>query len=516
MTKISKSDAGPANTGPASSSAGPGAHSKFPAPIYRDTVLVQIFEDAKRFFLEPLLAIQYAHTLMLAKQGIMTEEEAARCVRALDSLNLDEIRSASYDGSCEDLFFLVENKLAAICGRYLAGKMHTARSRNDIDLTMYRMVLRTRLAETMTALLDLRQLLAGLAWQHRASLMPAYTHNQPAQPTTLGHYLMAAIECFERDLQRMQAAYQRVNRSPMGACAITTTGFPIDREYTAALLGFEGLQVNSYGAIAAVDYLTESCSVLAVAMLNLGRLAQDLLQWSTVEFGYLRLSDGYVQTSSIMPQKRNPVPLEHVRILASRALTQAQAVLGSLHNTPFTDINDGEDDLQPLVYTAFDDGVRSLRLAAGLMQEAEFKVDRMASNAEANFLTVTELADTLVRATSMDFRTAHEIVARGVKELHGEYDLEKMARAVEDILAAHTPSFQVDSGVLRAALSAANFVALRTIVGGPGAAALDPEIRRAQERCTQDRTWLEVKATHLRDAAAQRQLGCARVLGRPL
>jgi argininosuccinate lyase len=412
MKQSSNNEAGPVNPGPASLSGRDKAgHSEFPARIYRDTVLAHIFDDAKRFFLEPLLAIQYAHTLMLAKQGMMTAEEAAKCLRALDELDLDALRNATYDGSFEDLFFLMEQKLAESCGAYLAGKMHTARSRNDIDLAMYRMVLRTRLAEVVAALIGLRERLSALAWEHRAAPMPAYTHNQPAQPTTLGHYLMAAIECFERDTERLQAAYVRVDRSPMGACAITTTGFPIDREYVAALLGFRGLQVNSYGAIAAIDYLTESCSVLAVAMLNLGRLAQDLLQWSTVEFDYVRLSDGYVQISSIMPQKRNPVPLEHVRVLSSRAMTQAQAILGSLHNTPFTDINDGEDDLQPLVYTAFDDAVRSLQLLTGVMEEVEFKTARMAAKAEADFLTVTELADTLVRATAMDFRTAHEIVS---------------------------------------------------------------------------------------------------------
>ena len=516
MSHNSKFESGPAKAGPDSISGPSPAVSKFPAPIYRDTVLLQIFEDAKRFFLEPLLSIQYAHTLMLAKQGIMTEPEAAQCLRALDSLDLDAIRSAAYDGTFEDLFFLMERKLAESCGPYLAGKMHTARSRNDIDLTMYRMVIRDRLAEAIGALLGLRQRLADLAWQHRASLMPAYTHNQPAQPTTLGHYLMAAIECFERDSERLRAAYVRVNRSPLGACAITTTGFPIDRHYTALLLGFQGLQVNSYGAIAAVDYLTESCSVLAVAMLNLGRLAQDLLQWSTVEFGYLRLSDGYVQISSIMPQKRNPVPLEHIRILASRALMQANAVIGSLHNTPFADINDGEDDLQPLVYTTFDDAVRSLRLLSGVMEEAEFKVDHMAANAESNFLSVTELADTLVRATSMDFRTAHEIVSRGVKELHGEYDLEKMAVSIERILAASAPSFHVDAALIRASLTASNFVAVRTIVGGPGSEALDPEILRAQERCRLDHAWLDARTADGRDAAERIRSDAARLQERSL
>jgi argininosuccinate lyase len=512
MNDESKSATGSASAGPVAVS--PLGKSTFPAPVYRDTVLAQIFEDAKRFFLEPLLAIQYAHTLMLTKQGLLAEDEAAQCLRALQMLDLESIRHATYDGSFEDLFFLMEKKLAENCGPYLAGKMHTARSRNDIDLTMYRMVLRSRLTEVMGELAGLRQRLVDLAWEHRASLMPAYTHNQPAQPTTLGHYLMAAIECFERDTERLQAAYGRVNRCPMGACAITTTGFPIDREYTSALLGFDGLQVNSYGAIAAVDYLTESCSAIAVSMLNLGRLAQDLLQWSTVEFGYLRLSDGYVQISSIMPQKRNPVPLEHVRILASRALMQAHAVIGSLHNTPFADINDGEDDLQPLAYEVFDDAVRSLRLMTGVLGEVEIKTEQMAANAEDNFLTVTELADTLVRATSMDFRMAHEIVSHGVKELDGEYGLERMAAAVERILAEHTPRIEVDGDVLRQSLTAKNFIAVRAIAGGPAPEALDPEIVRAQEQCRVDGCWLDATTERVKRAVEQREHGCAELLER--
>jgi argininosuccinate lyase len=475
--------------------------SAFPAPIYRDTVLAQIFTDAKKYFLQPLLAIQYAHTLMLLRQGMMNRREVAASLRALEGLDLEKIRNAVYDGSCEDLFFYVERELAAQCGAEIAGKMHTARSRNDIDLTMYRMVLRERLAETMESLLEVRKQLVQLAWTHRASLMPAYTHNQPAQPTTLGHYLMAILECFERDFERLREASVRVNRSPMGACAITTTGFPIDRHYTASLLGFEGLQVNSYGAIAAVDYLTESCSVLAVCMLNLGRLAQDFLQWSSVEFGYVRLSDGYVQISSIMPQKRNPVPLEHIRALSSKAMTQSQAVLGSLHNTPFTDINDSEDDLQPMVYNAFEDAGRSLKLLAGVLQEIEFVTERMESAANANFLTVTELADMLVRETGMNFRIAHEIVSKAVKDLDGRYDAEKMAASVEYIMAADHHEFAMpELQLLRKSLDAAHFVAVRKVPGGPALEALEPEIRRSRELLNTDTQWLKQQMDGFEDA----------------
>jgi argininosuccinate lyase len=478
--------------------------SAFPAPIYRDTVLAQIFTDAKKYFLEPLLAIQYAHTLMLGRQGIMNQREVAACLQALDGLDLEKIRAAEYDGTFEDLFFYMERELAAQCGAEIAGKMHTARSRNDIDLTMYRMVLREQLADTMSSLLEVRAQLVQLAWVHRASLMPAYTHGQPAQPTTLGHYLMAIVECFERDFERLREASLRVNRCPLGACAITTTGFPIDRNYTTSLLGFEGLQVNSYGAIAAVDYLTESCAMLAVCMLNLGRLAQDFLQWSSVEFGYVRLSDGYVQISSIMPQKRNPVPLEHVRILSSKAMTQAQAILGSLHNTPFTDINDSEDDLQPMVYNAFEDAQRSLKLLAGVLQEIEFATDRMALGAGANFLTVTELADTLVRETGMSFRTAHEIVSKAVKDLDGTYDSETMASSVEYIMAAdHHEFVRPEKWLVRESLDAGHFVRVRKVPGGPALETLEPEIGRSRELLNTDTRWLKLETDRLDDASSR-------------
>jgi argininosuccinate lyase len=464
--------------------------SVFPAPIYLKTVLKPVFDDAKRYLFKPLIEIQYAHTLMLARQQIMPLNEAAVCLRALDALDHSEVHSAQYDGSFEDLFFLVEKVLDSACGAEIAGKMHTARSRNDIDLTMYRMIVRERLVGIFRALLELRRELVHLAWEHRLALMPAYTHNQPAQPTTLGHYLMAFVEILERDAERIIGAYVRVNRCPLGACAITTTGFPIDRHYTEQLLGFEGLQVNSYGAIASVDYVAESCSVLATSMLSLGRLAQDFLLWSTAEFNYLRLSDGYVQISSIMPQKRNPVPLEHVRILASRALTQGQGVLVCLHNTPFADMNDAEDGLQPLVYEAFEDGERSVRLLTGVLSEAEFNTSRMSAAADENFLPVTELADTLVRTAGMSFRAAHLVVSLAVRELKGNYDPEAITDIVERELAATPGGVAVTRTQIRDALSARNFVAVRRVPGGPASEVLEPEVLRGRRRIALDERWL--------------------------
>src|ERR1700730_10220124 len=386
----------------------------FPAPIYAETVLAPNFEDAKQLLLDALLDIHHAHTRMLAKQGILTSSEEKTLLEPLNKLDRDEIARARSDGSCEDLFFFIETFLERACGE-LAGKMHTARSRNDIAITLYRMTLRRELLALAQGLSGLRAVVWDLPERHIETIMPAHTHTQPAQPTTLAHYLLGVAEFLARDSSRIQAAFMRVNLKPLGACAITTTGFPIDRQMTARLLGFEGLAENSYGAIASIDYVTESAAAVAVAMVNTGKFVQDLLLWSTREFGFLRLTDAFVQSSSIMPQKRNPVALEHTRILASRALGEAQAVLICAHNTPFGDVNDSEDDLQPLVFTMVADALRSLRLLAGVLKSAEVDRERLACRAAADFMTVTELADTLVRHAGMSFHEAHALVSNAVK-----------------------------------------------------------------------------------------------------
>lgn len=476
----------------------------FPAPIYAEAVLAVNFEDAKRFFFDALMEIHYAHTLMLARQGIISAQDARSLLKALDSFDRSAIQSVKYDGKYEDLFFCIEQALSASIGVDLAGRMHTARSRNDIDLTLYRMALRRELLQASSSLLDVSEVLLGLAEANVETLMPAYTHTQPAQPTTLAHYLLAAVEYFQRDFERLRAAFATVNRNPLGACAITTTGFPIDRDFTAELLGFEGLQVNSYGAIGAIDYLTEAASTLAVCMVNLGKLVHDLLLWCTAEFNFLRLSDAYVQTSSIMPQKRNPVALEHTRILASKAFSQAQGILTCAHNTPAGDIVDSEDDLQPLVFSCFADAIRALKLFAGLMCQAEFQRERMERRAQGDFLTVTELADTLVREEQFSFRVAHQLVHAAVLDLQGNglqkddqqgaYDAERMVQAIRRLAPKIAGrELKISSESLRVALDARNFVNIRRVRGGPAPEQTTREIKSAKEELQEHRRWLHDK-----------------------
>jgi len=469
------------------------AENKFPAPVYAETVLTPNFEDAKRFFLQSLIQMHYAHTLMLAKQEILSPEEARACLKGLDALDLDRVRAARYDGTYEDLFFFVEQELANSIGPDLAGKMHTARSRNDIDLTLYRMAVRAEVLRIAACVLEARAVLVELVEANIDTVMPGYTHTQPAQPTTFAHYLMAAVEFLGRDFDRLRACWTTVNRNPLGACAITTTGFPIDRYYTAELLGFEGLQTNSYGAIAAVDYVTEAAGAIAVCMINLGKHVQDLLQWCTAEFGFLRLSDAYVQTSSIMPQKRNPVSLEHTRIIASKAFSQAQAVMTCAHNTPFGDIVDSEDDLQPLVFSMFTDAYRALSLFAGVMRNCEVNREHMALRAQGDFLAVTELADTLVRREGLSFRLAHRLVHAAVIAC-GKYDRERMVNEVTHLAPEIVGrSLNLQRAALMEALDAKHFVAIRDIPGGPAPKAVKAEIEITRTQMDEAAEWLRGK-----------------------
>lgn len=467
----------------------------FPAPLYVETVLAPNFQEAQRHFLDALIEIHYAHTRMLAHQGILSESEERKLRHALDQLNRGEIAAAVYDGSHEDLFFYIERLLEQACGP-LAGKMHTARSRNDIAITLYRMTLRQELLELAAVIAEVRRAVLDLAERHVETVMPAHTHTQPAQPTTLAHYLLAVSEFLERDSARLREAFPRVNLSPMGACAITTTGFPIDRHITAELLGFDGLAENSYGAIASIDYLTESAAAVAVCMVNTGKFVQDLLLWSTREFGFLRLTDAYVQSSSIMPQKRNPVALEHSRILASRALGESQAVLTCAHNTPFGDINDSEDDLQPLVFTMFEDASRALRLLAGLLRTAEVNRDRLKKRAGSDFMTVTELADTLVREANLSFREAHAMVSNAV-EAAGSDD---SPAAIAGALLKQNASLLLSRDRVERSLDPVQFVKVRRIIGGPAPEQTAAAIVRARAEQDSSENWVAAQRQKLHDA----------------
>jgi len=460
------------------------------SPEYVACVLNTNFEDAKALFLAPLMRIQYAHLVMLAERGIVTAQQARIVRDALDGISMQTVRDTAYDGTCEDLFFYVERLIVAACGEEAAGRLHTARSRNDIDMTMYRMQQREMILSLYGDALRLREVLIDQADAHREDVFAAHTHTQPAQPTTIAHYLHAVIEQLERDATRLRASYATTNRNPLGACAITGTGFPIDRPRTSELLGFNGPTGNTYGSIATVDYLLESVSATSVLLAGLGRGVQDLLLWCTSEFGYLRLGDEFVQTSSIMPQKRNPVALEHARAIGSKALGQASGVLLAVHNTPFGDVVDTEDDLQPLVFAMFRDAERAVRLVAAAMSSAKFDRDRLAERAEQGWITLTELADTLTRDEGVPFRTSHTIATRLIAESarRSSEPRSRLLREVSESVLGRPIDF--DEARLAKVLSARHFVEVRTTPGGPAPAEMVKALAASRSLLAGDRTWL--------------------------
>lgn len=478
---------------------------KFPAQGYKDNVLSDCFADAQRYFLDHYLDVDRAHALMLEEQGIISSRELEMLLVAIEGLDVESMRTAEYDGSVEDMFFYIQREITKGCGDSdVAGKLHTARSRNDIDVTIYRLYLREQTLQLITACTELRKVFLDLAAKHHDSLMPAYTHTQPAQPSTVAHFLLAMAENVSRDIERLQRAFENMNHCPLGACAITTTGFPIDRDRVAELLGFGGPTRNSYGSIASVDYFTELLGATSTMLINVGKFAQEFLLMAMMEFNVIRLPDGYVQASSIMPQKRNPVAIEHVRAIASKALGQTLGVLTSVHNTPFGDINDVEDDLQPAIFTAARDAHRAVSLLGHTLGAAEFNLELLRERAEANFITVTELADSIVRKEQLPFSVAHKIVADCVKqstETKGAISYSMLQNAAHKEI-GHELGLTEDD--LKNALSAENFVAIRTIYGGPAPSETKAALADQRVREEKDKSWYETARDLLNAAELKR------------
>ena len=419
---------------------------------------------------------------MLAETGILQRAAASEIARALIAIDAEvDPSKLSYTGEVEDYFFAVEAELRKRLGVDVAGRLHTGRSRNDIDHTLFKLALKPRVDRLAAKLRALIAATLNTAEREKRTLIVAYTHGQPAQPTTFGHYLAAAIEVMLRDHGRLMEARRLLNYSPMGAAAITTSGFPLDRARVAHLLGFAAPLENSYGCIAAIDYLTATFSAIELMFLHLGRVIQDLQFWTSFEVGQARAPDAFVQISSIMPQKRNPVPIEHLRHLSSQTMARARMIRDIVHNTPFTDMNDAEGETNEVGYQAFASGERALELMTALLPALEINKRRVAENIRRSCVTITELADSLVRREGLSFRVAHEVaasVARAVVAADGDLSRDGYDPFVE--------AFSHETGrppTIRRAdyeeiVSAAYFIDVRERFGGPGPQALTAALRR--------------------------------------
>ena len=461
-----------------------GNNDRFPAPAYAQSVLAPAFAHGQRYHFAHLIRLHRAHGVMLAEQGLLNAGEVAAILVALEAIENEfaaRQQPEPYTGEFEDMFFFVERLLANRIDPDTAGRLHTGRSRNDIDHTLFKLALRERIDGLATRLLDVVATLIRRSRDEASTVILAYTHGQPAQPTTYGHYLGAMTETLLRDVTRLLQAREVVDLCTMGAAAITTTGFPLNRGRMAELLGFRDFLLNSYGCIASSDYTSGTYSALKVMALNLGRCAQDMAFWTAFEVGQLRFSDGYVQISSIMPQKRNPVPVEHLRLMSSLCVGKCDAVLTALHNTPFTDMNDNEHEVHAQGYEAFDMADRALALLDGVLASATIDEARARANIEASYATITELANSIVREERLPFSAAHRIAANLSRHLQASgktlatVSYEAFAHIFAD--QAGRPPHMTEA-VFRHVVTPEHFIAVRKLPGGPAPEALAASLAR--------------------------------------
>ncbi len=358
------------------------------------------------------IAGSMAHAAMLATTGIISKRESARIIRGLEEIRKEIVAGEfAYKVELEDIHMHIEHRLIQKIGP-VGGKLHTARSRNDQVALDIRMYLRDEVAGLHDLLGRLQKVLVGLADRHRDVVLPGYTHLQRAQPVLLGHHLLAYYEMFERDRGRLKDCFGRLNVMPLGAGALAGTVLPIDRSYVAKRLGFSSVCENSMDAVSDRDFAIEFVSACAQIMMHLSRLSEELVIWSSSEFGFITIADAFTTGSSIMPQKKNPDVAELTRGKTGRVYGSLTALLTLMKGLPLTYNRDMQEDKEPL-FDAAETTTRSLTIFAEMLQGITVHRDVMRRAAEDGFITATDLADYLVKK-NVPFRQAHEIVGRAV------------------------------------------------------------------------------------------------------
>jgi argininosuccinate lyase len=373
----------------------------------------------KRLWREDIAASK-AHAAMLREQRIISEADATAILEGLDQITAEYERDgvpARLD--LEDIHMTVEHRLGQLIGE-AAGRLHTARSRNDQVATDFRLWVRNACDDSVDAIRNLQRVLVERAEEHAETVMPGFTHLQVAQPVTLGHHLMAYYEMLGRDVSRFADARVRMNECPLGSAALAGTGFPIDRDRTADALGFDSATANSLDSVSDRDFALDYLSAATQCSLHLSRLAEELIIWASAPFGFVKLSDQFSTGSSIMPQKRNPDAAELVRGHTGRIVGAFTSLMVTMKGLPLAYSKDMQDDKEP-VFEARDLLMLSLEALAGMVETVEFVPERMRSAAAQGYSTATDLADWLVREADVPFREAHHITGRAVKaaEEHG-------------------------------------------------------------------------------------------------
>jgi len=417
-----------------------------------------------------------AHSEMLAQTGIISADDQEKIAHGLNTIAKEiEAGTFAFSKKLEDIHMNIEARLAELIGP-AAGRLHTARSRNDQVAVDFRLWVKDEFNRVAAALKDLIAAFLDRAEEHAATVMPGFTHLQTAQPVTFGHHCMAYVEMFARDLSRVRGAIERMDESPLGAAALAGTGFPIDRHRTAKALGFREPTRNSLDSVSDRDFALEFLSVAAICATHLSRLAEEIVIWSTPQFGFVRLSDQFSTGSSIMPQKKNPDAAELVRAKTGRVNGHLIGLLTVMKGLPLTYSKDMQEDKEAVFDTA---ETLDLMLAAmtGMVRDLTVNEAAMRKAAGSGYATATDLADWLVRELGLPFREAHHVTGRAVALAEGKkVGLEKLS--LEDLQSIH-PGITAD---VFSVLAVKNSVASRKSFGGTAPAEVKKQVRAWKKR----------------------------------
>ena len=417
-----------------------------------------------------------AHAAMLVEAGVISEADGKKILEGLDAIETEMATGAfPFRDELEDIHMNVEARLKELIGEP-AGRLHTARSRNDQVAVDFRLWVREACERSALQLQGLQRALLAKAEANADAIMPGFTHLQPAQPVTFGHHLMAYVEMFGRDASRFEDARARMNESPLGAAALAGSPFPIDRHMTAAALGFERPTANSLDSVSARDFALEALSAASICATHLSRLAEEIVLWVTPQFGFVKLRDAFTTGSSIMPQKRNPDAAELVRAKVGRILGALVSLMTVMKGLPLAYSKDMQED-KPPVFEAFDALSLSVLAMTGMVEDLAPNRERMAAAAGAGFSTATDLADWLVRELNVPFRQAHHITGAAVKRA------ETLGVDLQDLPLAEFQA--IEPGITEAVyavLSPQASVASRKSYGGAAPTQVRTQIERWKER----------------------------------
>jgi argininosuccinate lyase (EC 4.3.2.1) len=385
--------------------------------------------DVDRWLFTADIYLDLAHVTMLGECGIIGKEDAKKILSGLLEIKRDGIKKEELE-IYEDVHVAIESRLKEKIGK-VGGKMHTARSRNDEVATCLRFKLRDELLETTNSLIKLREEIINFSERNFGVIIPGYTHLQHAQPVLLSHHIMAHHDAFKRDFDRLLDSYKRVNVSPLGSAAFAGTGFKIDRKRTAYLLGFDDLIENSMDAVSARDFILEALSALSILMIDVSRMAEELILWSTSEFNFIEIKDSFASTSSIMPQKKNPDALELMRARSGSLIGYLTAAFSICKSLPFS-YNLDNQEVSIHIFRSVEIVKMTLNLLNRILNTLRVNEREMEKRAKEGFTVATELADTIVRETGIPFRTAHSIVGELARE-GGDGDQSQILEKLDEI-----------------------------------------------------------------------------------